>query len=313
MAKHAILSDIHGNWEALVAVCRDFMTLDGVRSVVSLGDIVGYGAGPAAVVAGIHSLSKRGYEVHYCMGNHDAAVVGRYEFVDLRDPRDRERLAQEAGLTTTREIARHYHDIENRKYVPVTYNAKASLAWTLENLPQQTIAFLAQRSTDYLMLVKGVLCVHASPRDPLFGYVTDARRAQRALETPLMNAVHLCLCGHSHIPGVWQLPAESLVRYAGNVIVMEEPRTLSGPRVQCDPEATITVVNVGSVGQPRDADPRACYAIYDDEAQTVELRRVAYDIEAARRKIIEAGLPKVLAHRLGSADAEKDLEDLPEG
>jgi len=310
MARHAILSDIHGNWEALVAVCRDFMALDDVRSVVSLGDIVGYGASPAAVVAGLHSLTKRGFQVRYCMGNHDGAVVGRFEFVDLRDPADRERLAKEAGLASLEEIARHYHDIENRKYVPVTYNAKTSVAWTIEHLPAQTIAFLKQRSADHLTLGDGVLCVHASPRDPLFGYLTDARRVQRALESPLMSGIHLCLCGHTHIPGIWQLPAESLVTFAGKVIAMEAPRPVPGTKVQIDPGNSITLVNVGSVGQPRDGDPRACYAIYDDEAQTVELRRVAYDIEAARQKIIQAGLPKALALRLGSADAEKDIEDL---
>lgn len=310
MATHAILSDIHANWEALVAVWRDMGRLDGLCSIVSLGDIVGYGASPAAVVAGVHGFSKRGYQLHYCMGNHDGAVVGRFEFVDLHDPRDRDRLAQEAGLTTLEAIARHYRDIENRKYVPVTYNAKASLAWTREHLPAQTIGFLNQRSADHLELAEGVLCVHASPRDPLFDYVTDARRAQRALEAPLMSGVHLCLCGHTHIPGIWQLPAESLVRFAGNVIAMETPRALDGPKVQHDPENAITLVNVGSVGQPRDGDPRACYAIYDDEAQTVELRRLAYDIEAARQKIVQAGLPKALAHRLGSADAERDVEDL---
>jgi diadenosine tetraphosphatase ApaH/serine/threonine PP2A family protein phosphatase len=59
------------------------------------------------------------------------------------------------------------------------------------------------------------------------------------------------------------------------------------------------LVNVGSVGQPRDRDPRACYAIWDRETRTVTVRRVVYDHAAAARKILAAGLPRILADRLG--------------
>jgi len=118
MPKHAILSDIHANLEALLAVYRDIASLGGVRSVVSLGDIVGYGPNPAEVISGLNSLPRKGYAVRYCMGNHDAAALGRYEFVALRDPGDLEFLATKAGLPDRKAVARHYMDPQRRKYIP---------------------------------------------------------------------------------------------------------------------------------------------------------------------------------------------------
>jgi diadenosine tetraphosphatase ApaH/serine/threonine PP2A family protein phosphatase len=312
MAKHAIFSDIHANWEALVAVYSDFAKVDGLRDVCSLGDLVGYGANPNEVISGLYSLVKKGYTVHYCMGNHDAAALGHYEFVDLHNPLELDRLANEEGLRNLQDIARHYRDAKNRKFVPVRYNAKASMTWTQERLSDAARKFLATESKDFLLLADGVLAVHASPRDPLFDYITNATRAQKAIDSPLMNGIHLCFIGHTHIQGIWQFNAEDIINYAGNVVVMHPPTTIEDTRVSVDPATTITMVNVGSVGQPRDGDPRAVYAIYDDEAHTVELRRVAYDVAAARQKIIDSGLPKVLAERLGKADGEGGVIDEPE-
>jgi len=191
----------------------------------------------------------------------------------------------------------------------VSTNAKLSNAWTRRRLAEAYRKFLIQQSRDHLLLADGVLCVHASPRDPLFEYVTDSRRAQRALESPLVAGVHLCLIGHTHLPGIWQLPADQLVTFAGNTICMETPRAMGGERVALDPEAMITVVNCGSVGQPRDGNPNACYAIYDEEEQTVELRRVPYDVATTRQKIVESGLPPNLAERLGAGSGERAVAD----
>ncbi len=312
MARHAILSDVHANWEALVAVYQDFARLEGVCDVVSLGDLVGYGASPNEVVSGLHSLTRKGYTVHYCMGNHDAAALGRYEFVDLHDPRDLDRLADEAGLRNLEAIARHYRDVQRRKYVPVRYNAKASMRWTRQTLTDPTRRFLAAHSKDHLVLADGVLAVHASPRDPLFDYVTSPKRAERALDSPLMGGVYLCFIGHSHIKGVWQFGADDVINYAGNVVVMQPPTAIDDALVSVEPDSTITLFNVGSVGQPRDGDPRAAYAVWDDAAHTVELRRVPYDVAAARQKILESDLPNILADRLGAADAEGGVIDEPE-
>ena len=312
MAKIAVLSDIHANWEALVAVYQDFARVEGLREVCSLGDAVGYGASPNEVISGLYSLVKKGYTVHYCMGNHDAAAIGRFEFVDLHDTRELDRLANDAGLKNLEAIARHYRDAAHRKYVPVRFNAKASMSWTIDTLTDAGSKFLATQFKDHLLLRDGVLAVHASPRDPLFDYVTSARRAQTSVDSPLMNGVHLCFIGHTHIQGIWQFSADDLINYAGNLVVMNPPTPIEGPTVALDPANTITLVNVGSVGQPRDGDPRAVYAIYDDEANTVELRRVPYDVASARQRIIDSGLPKVLAERLGKADAEEGVLDEPD-
>ncbi len=309
MPKHAIISDVHANLEALQAVYRDFARIPGLRSIVSLGDLVGYGPNPAEVIAGLNSLAKKGYSVQYCMGNHDAAVIGRYEFVNFHDPADAEFLAAQAGLKDFAALARQYQDPKTRKYIPVTANAKASTLWTREHLPEPCRQFLAQQSKDHLFLGTGVLCVHASPRDALFHYVLSGRRAQKALEAPLMTGVGLCFIGHTHLPCVWQLRADQLVHFAGNVICMEPPRLLYGPQMKLDLEATITLINVGSVGQSRDGNPAASYAIYDDETQTVEMRRVPYDMAATRAKILASGLPPALADKLGAADAEHGVAE----
>ena len=323
MPRHAIISDVHGNLEALKAVYGDLARLDGLRpsagsgraepvearSIVSLGDLVGYGPNPSEVISGLSSLTKKGYTVQYCMGNHDAAIAGRYEFVNIHDPADAELLATQAGLKDFAAIARQYQDPQKRKYIPVTANAKASAVWTRERLAEPFRQFILQQSKDHLFLGTGVLCVHASPRDSLFHYVLSGRHAQKALEAPLMAGVGLCFIGHTHIPGIWQLRADQLVRFAGNVICMEPPRPIRHPQVQLDLETTITLVNVGSVGQPRDGNPNACYAVYDDQAQSVELRRVPYDIATTRQKLLASGLPVGLADKLGTADAEKGVAE----
>jgi len=312
MALHALFSDVHANWEALVAVYRDFAPLDGLRDVWSLGDLVGYGPNPNEVIAGLHSLTKKGYQLHYCMGNHDGAAVGRFEFVDLHDPSDYERLKAEAGLKDFEAIALQYRDPKRRKYIPVRANAKASMLWTRQRLTDASRQFLVRMSKDYLPFAEGVLCLHASPRDPLFDYITSARRAQRAVEAPLMGDNRLCFLGHTHVPAIWQFGPDDIISYAGNIVVMHPPRKIQEPRVEAGPDGPVTLVNVGAVGQPRDGDPRAVYAIYDDAAHTVELRRVAYDVAKVRQKIIESGLPPILGERLGRADAERSVLDEPE-
>jgi diadenosine tetraphosphatase ApaH/serine/threonine PP2A family protein phosphatase len=309
MPKHAIVSDIHANLEALQAVYRDLARLNGLRSIVSLGDLVGYGPNPAEVIAGLSSLAKKGYTLRYCMGNHDAAVVGRYEFVDYHDPADVEYLAKEAGLADFAAVARQYQDPQKRKYIPVTANAKGSTRWTRERLPEPYRQFLVQQSKDHLALGPGVLCTHASPLDPLFHYILSGRRAQKALESPLMAGVGVCFIGHTHIPCIWQLRADQLVRFAGNVICMEPPRLLHGPKMPLDLEATISLVNVGSVGQSRDGNPAASYVVFDDEEPSIELRRVPYDVAATRAKILASGLPPALADKLGAADGERGVAE----
>jgi predicted phosphodiesterase len=111
------------------------------------------------------------------------------------------------------------------------------------------------------------------------------------VDSPLEAAYHfmaqgtqLCFCGHTHVPQVYTK--------SGRIVVLEGAYDFQLER------GIQYLVNVGSVGQPRDRDWRACYVIYDPDERTVRFRRVQYDIGTAQRKIEEAGLPQALADRL---------------
>jgi diadenosine tetraphosphatase ApaH/serine/threonine PP2A family protein phosphatase len=93
--------------------------------------------------------------------------------------------------------------------------------------------------------------------------------------------------GHSHVPGAWSLGSAGPEHHPGAAHLRLE----RGRRY---------LVNVGSVGQPRDRDARAAYALWDAAAGRLEIRRVAYDVATARRKIVAAGLPRFLADRLAA-------------
>jgi diadenosine tetraphosphatase ApaH/serine/threonine PP2A family protein phosphatase len=128
--------------------------------------------------------------------------------------------------------------------------------------------------------------VHGSPRDPIWEYLLSVEQAQAnfaVLRTP-----H-ALIGHSHIPLVFLLRADGKIAYGrppdGATIPLDQGRVIFNP---------------GSVGQPRDGDPRAAYAIYDSEQGTLTHYRVEYDIPATQERIIACGLPRSLAERLSS-------------
>ena len=106
----------------------------------------------------------------------------------------------------------------------------------------------------------------------------DAYITVRLMKTPL------CFVGHSHAPAIFHSALDKMAR-------------INGWKTRIEPDEKY-VVNIGSVGQPRDGDPRASYAIYDTGEGTVEIRRVDYDIQKAKEKILKAGLPPYLAHRL---------------
>ena len=159
------------------------------------------------------------------------------------------------------------------------YAAEAA-RWTIGQLDDTDVEYL--RGLPLRMEMYGFTAVHGSPRDPVWEYVVTSAAALAALEdigTPL------CLVGHSHVPFVCRLeggaPAFRLAT--------------TGPVALRDVRA---IVNPGSVGQPRDGDPRASYAVYDSNAGTVTHRRVEYDIPATQRKMRERGLPHYLSERL---------------
>lgn len=160
--------------------------------------------------------------------------------------------------------------------------ARAAAEWTAERLGSDQRGFLAG-----LPLVTehaGATLVHASPRNPNeWPYLISPADGSAAFSA---FATRLCFVGHSHMPAAWRLRDDGTVGFVrGPVRVALRP----GERV---------IVNVGSVGQPRDGDPAAAYALWDAEAETIEIRRVAYDVAEARRRIHAAGLPRVLGDRL---------------
>lgn len=134
-----------------------------------------------------------------------------------------------------------------------------------------------------------VLVVHGSPDDPLHEYVqpADARIALHRWS----GRARVILMGHTHRPYAVELAPDRKHGWAAHGF--QEAHVLEGPGA-----APILLVNPGSVGQPRDSDPRASYALLDFAARRVELHRVGYDVESAARAIRRAGLDPMLAMRL---------------
>ncbi len=232
--KIALLSDIHGNLEALEKALES-VEKSSAEKIFCLGDLVGYGASPAECVTLIRERAE-----FVLLGNHDAAVVGRDNLAYFND------FARSAIVWT-----RSFLGIEHKEY--------------LRGLPLEI-------HDDDLHLV------HATPRHPeLWNYIFSDYDVQDQFEAVKGR---ICFVGHSHVPGVYH----------------EHQKTANPP------EASVLlarrIVNVGSVGQSRDRDPKLCYVIYDTESQQIQFVREEYDVETAAGKIRRAGLPEFLADRL---------------
>ena len=162
-------------------------------------------------------------------------------------------------------------------------DARRSLTWTSEVLTADNLEFL--RGMPHEPKVRGdVTLAHGSPRDPIWEYILNTLSARlnfEHFETPY------CFVGHSHVQSLFQLD-EKKDRVSMTTVKVNHPISLT-PRA---------ILNPGSVGQPRDRDPRAAYAIYDSTGCTWEARRVEYDIAAVQQRIREAGLPEKHAIRL---------------
>jgi diadenosine tetraphosphatase ApaH/serine/threonine PP2A family protein phosphatase len=164
-----------------------------------------------------------------------------------------------------------------------TFNdlARDAVAWTASAIAPAARAWLA--SLPERRVEGDVTLVHGSPRDPLWEYLASvpaARAVLAAFETPY------CLVGHTHVPAAFR-------DEAGRVTALP---IADGARLHLDERRCI--LNPGSVGQPRDGDPRACAMLIDTTTAEVAWRRVAYPIEAAQAAIRARGLPGLLADRL---------------
>lgn len=160
--------------------------------------------------------------------------------------------------------------------------ARAAVEWTRTQLRGGTRSFLD--SLGARAEFEGMLLVHASPRDPVEEYILDWETAEDNFRA---EAFSLCLFGHTHVP----------IRFAHDGERTRVLALLPNTPVALEPHLR-HLVNVGSVGQPRDGDPRAAYAVLDTKAGTIEVRRVPYPIEAVQRKMQACGLPRPLWERL---------------
>ncbi len=174
------------------------------------------------------------------------------------------------------------------------FNPVAALAvlWTREQLSPENLEFLRGMPQGPVTPVENLECVHGSPRDE-DEYLLTAREAWANLADA---SAPLIFFGHTHVQGGYWI--DDVNENEGII----EPAYASAKGKQCFTLALKTtgkyLVNPGSVGQPRDGDPRAAFALYDAEANSVTFHRVPYDIERAQKKILSAGLPDRLASRL---------------
>jgi len=163
-----------------------------------------------------------------------------------------------------------------------TFNHEASLAitWTKRVLNAESQEFLL--SLPERLIEKDVTIVHGSPRNPVWDYVMDYMTALRMFQ---FFDTRICLVGHTHVPAIWK---ES-EKQQSTSLVLDFKKTAI---------LTKTILNPGSVGQPRDHDNRAAFAFFDPDESTWELRRVSYNIASVQERIKKSGLPWRHALRL---------------
>lgn len=249
MDRTAVISDIHANMAALEAVLEDIEGL-GVRRIVCLGDVIGYGPEPREVLAAVAERCE-----WMLLGNHEEGLV--------------ENKAQ---------------DFNDR--------ARSALEWTGDRLndascpEEENYALWDHIDEMERARVEGeLLFVHASPRDPVREYVLpqDALDRQKMQELYTAFEQKIAFGGHTHVPGVFEDG-----KFFRHQSMLDEVYRPDGK----------ALVNVGSVGQPRDGDPRSCYLVIEEDGG-LRFRRVRYDVERTVRKIREVPqLHDFLAARL---------------
>lgn len=237
--RYGVISDIHGNLEALNSVLSA-LSQERIDAYLSLGDVVGYGANPKECIKLLKSLEP----AVLIAGNHEWGVLDKSDIEHFSD------LARNAVIWTKKILDKS--ELEYLKSFQLTYeDDKMALVHGTLNMPEEFY---------YTFDVEDA-------------YVTISR-----MKSPL------CFIGHTHIPAIFASD-NTKVNY------------IEGPYLKIDSEKKY-IINVGAVGQPRDGDGRASYAVYDDEEATIEIKRVEYDIKKAQEKILRAGLPARLASRL---------------
>ena len=242
--RYLILSDIHANLEAFEAVLAAAQPM-GYNRVLVLGDLVGYGADPNAVIEKVRELDPHAL----IRGNHDKVGSG---------------LESPEGFNAI---------------------AKSAIRWTYDALTPDNRNWLAALPAGPVIVDDLIEICHGTPFDE-DAYVFDDLDALRSLHT---SERQLCLFGHTHVQVGYALSGDQFT-----LTTMDDVRPLNIVLA----EGSKHLINPGSVGQPRDGDPRAGFALVDADHHQVLIYRTPYDIEQARARIIEEGLPEILAQRL---------------
>jgi predicted phosphodiesterase len=264
--KSAILADIHSNITALEAVLKDIEAKGGVDQYWSLGDVVDYGPEP-------HKCLKRMRQIETLAiaGNHEYAIAGQIDLSQFQP-----RVTVVTG-------------------------------WTKEQLNSEEIDYLKKLP---LTIIRGNFTLaHGSPRDPVWEYILSEDNARQNLGH---FQTRYCLVGHTHVQICFQL--SELSRAAAESKASADQSQVSNSYLdqlinhnkrhenRFELGDNHYIINSGSVGQPRDGDPRAAYAIFDSSENCVEFRRVEYDIAATQRRMVELGLPQWLSARLARGE-----------
>jgi predicted phosphodiesterase len=235
----AVISDVHGNEQALDAVLRA-VEAEEPDEVWCLGDLVGYGPRPNECCDAVAARAD------LCLaGNHDLVVLGSLDLLDF------------AG------------------------DAAAAARWTQTVLTEKARRFLSKLEPKATR--EGVELFHGSARDPVWEYVLSEEAAWWTFQA---TTAPLVLVGHSHVPLALTFGGEEL---AGGVAGDGAEVDLAGPGRW--------LLNPGSVGQPRDGDPRAAW-LFLQPGERASFHRVEYPVEETQAEIRDCGLPAALAERL---------------
>lgn len=235
---YAVISDVHGNREALQAVLQEIEG-KGIKDILFLGDAVGYGPAPDECLETLVSACSV-----LIAGNHDWGA------------------ADKMGIGRFNPFAR------------------LALGWTKEVMKKANLTLLKGLPLTAELRDKGAFLVHGSPKEPeKWQYLLTPEDAE---ENFPFFAQPLCFVGHSHLPFIIERTSE------GDMTVHRNEATVT--------DGSRYIINPGSVGQPRDGDPRASFAVVENNLITI--RRVEYDIPKTQAEMRAAGLPEFLVERL---------------
>ena len=257
----AVISDVHANASALKAVLAD-IDAKGITRIVCLGDTVGYGPDPLECVDLVRARCAWSL-----MGNHDYGV--------LYEPTNFNPGAEAAAFWTREQFDREPDDKKRAERYDFLNRLKVRVVERIgpdgaEPVPAAGVGVVANAMPGHALLA-----VHGSPRRPINEYIfpDDAVNATDKLESIFDRVQKLCVVGHTHVPGVFTDEPDFY------------PPAEVGEHGYTFQEGEKAVINVGSVGQPRDMDPRASYVVL--HAGFAQFVRVAYDIGATASKIKE--------------------------